>query len=252
MNTHFGDTLKWVIFILSVLGLGIFLAPVFTGIINIGNVVGMLFCGIIAVISLNWRIFRVFLESHVAARAVFSVILLICIISFICAVVISLFMIKAANTVPAVSGSTLIVLGCRVKGEQPGLMLQNRINAAYAYLSENPDADAILSGGQGSDELISEAECMYRELVDMGIAPERLVKEDKSSNTHENLQNSLALTENDNIVIVTSEFHQYRAKLIAQKEGTEVSAISAKTSLFLLPTYWVRDCLGCAYELVSK
>ncbi|MCD7730580.1 MAG: YdcF family protein [Oscillospiraceae bacterium] len=161
-------------------------------------------------------------------------------------------MIKAANTVPAVSGSTLIVLGCRVKGEQPSLMLQNRINAAYAYLSENPDADAILSGGQGSDELISEAECMYRELVDMGIAPERLVKEDKSSNTHENLQNSLALTENDNIVIVTSEFHQYRAKLIAQKEGTEVSAISAKTSLFLLPTYWVRDCLGCAYELVSK
>lgn len=248
------DFLRWSLFIISVLGFGVFLAPVFTGIFNIGNAVGMAFFALCAVILLKGQAFTAFLREHTAARVIFSVLTAFAAVLFILALIISVFMIKAANNKPE-NPSVLVVLGCRVKGEAPSLMLEKRINAAYGYLAENPGAAAVLSGGQGSDELISEAECMYRELVKKGISPERLILEDKSVNTRENIRNSFRIIAEKNldgeITVVTNEFHQYRAKLIARKEGKEVTAVTADTMIFLLPTYWVRDCLGCAYEIVS-
>lgn len=248
------DFLRWSLFIISVLGFGVFLAPVFTGIFNIGNAVGMAFFALCAVLSLKWQAFTAFLREHTAARVIFSVLTAFAAVLFILALIISAFMIKAANNKPE-NPSVLVVLGCRVKGETPSLMLEKRINAAYGYLAENPGAVAVLSGGQGSDELISEAECMYRELVKKGVDPNRLILEDKSVNTRENIRNSFRIIEEKGIAgettIVTNEFHQYRAKLIARKEGKEVTAVTADTMIFLLPTYWVRDCLGCAYEIVS-
>ena len=248
------DFLRWSLFIISVLGFGVFLAPVFTGIFNIGNAVGMAFFAACAVLLLKWQAFTAFLREHTAARVIFSVLTAFAAVLFILALIISVFMIKAANNKPE-NPSVLVVLGCRVKGEAPSLMLEKRINAAYGYLAENPDTVAVLSGGQGSDELISEAECMYRELVKKGISPERLILEDKSVNTRENIRNSFRIIEEKGIAgeitVVTNEFHQYRAKLIARKEGKEVTAVTADTMIFLLPTYWVRDCLGCTYEIVS-
>lgn len=252
------EFLRWSLFIISILGFGVFLAPVFTGIFNIGNAIGMTFFAICAVLSLKWQSFKALLHEHTAARVIFSVLTAFAAVLFILALIISVFMIKAANNKPD-NASVLVVLGCRVKGEKPSLMLEKRINAAYEYLAQNPDAVAVLSGGQGSDELISEAECMYRELVKKGIDPVRLILEDKSVNTRENIRNSFHIIAEKGldgkiageIAVVTNEFHQYRAKLIAHKEGKEVSAVTADTMLFLLPTYWVRDCLGCAYEIIT-
>ena len=65
--------------------------------------------------------------------------------------------------------STVVVLGCQVKGEAPSLTLTERLDAAYDYLCSHPDAACILSGGQGDDEKISEAECMYRYLTKKGF-----------------------------------------------------------------------------------
>lgn len=253
------EFLRWSLFIISIIGFGVFLAPVFTGILNVGNAIGMAFFAVCAVLVLKWQTFTAFLRSHTAARIILSVLTAFAAVLFILALIISVFMIKAAGSKPE-KASVLVVLGCRVKGETPSLMLEKRINAAYGYLAENPEAVAILSGGQGSDELISEAECMYRELVKKGISPERLILEDKSVNTRENIRNSFRIIAEKGlegeaageIAIVTNEFHQYRAKLIARKEGKEVTAVTAKTMVFLLPTYWVRDCLGCAFEIVTN
>lgn len=65
---------------------------------------------------------------------------------------------------------TVLVLGCSVE-ERPSRMLRQRIEAATEYLEKNPDSKAVLSGGQGPDEKISEAECMRRELVHRGSPP---------------------------------------------------------------------------------
>ncbi|WP_455715620.1 YdcF family protein [Anaerosporobacter sp.] len=163
------------------------------------------------------------------------------------------YMVTAATN-NAKEKSTVIVLGCKVYGERPSLMLVERLEAAYDYLVENPNSVCILSGGQGTDEDISEAECMYRYLISQGISSERLYKEEKSTSTRENLIYSKDILDsyqlNKDIAIVTNEFHEYRAGKIAESLGLEYSAVSAKTAWWLLPTYYVRELYGILYEWV--
>ena len=150
------------------------------------------------------------------------------------------------------NSGTVIVLGCRVKGDVPSLMLSRRINAAYEYLEKNPGTVCIASGGQGGDELISEAECIKNVLVERGISPDRIIMEDKSTSTDENIRFSMEKMKENGLsggaVIVTNDYHQLRAKMICQKYGLETSAVSAETSLYLLPTYWVREWFGVVYQ----
>ena len=135
-------------------------------------------------------------------------------------------------------------------------MLDKRIEAAYEYLSENPDVICIASGGKGDDEPMSEAECIRQGLIRRGIAPDRIILEDKSVNTYENIRNSLAILDSigaqRRAVIVTSEFHQLRASMISEKHGLESYSVSSRTYLPLLPSYWIREWFAVAYEWVKK
>lgn len=148
----------------------------------------------------------------------------------------------------------IIVLGAQVKGETPSLSLKYRIQEAQKYLEENPDTKAILSGGKGTGENITEAECMYRELLEAGIEKQRLYKEEASINTNQNIlfsreiiQENCAGGEERNlkIGIVTSSFHVLRGVLLAGKNMPgEIQGIPAKSNLFLLPNYMVREFMG--------
>lgn len=130
----------------------------------------------------------------------------------------------------------LIVLGAGVNGTQPSRSLYERLRAAQAYLQAYPDASAVLSGGQGDNENISEAECMYRWLTAAGIAPERLYKEENAASTEENLRFSLDLIEKetgarpDTVAIVSSEYHLCRAALLAKKQGVRALGVPSPTS----------------------
>ncbi|MDE5859406.1 MAG: YdcF family protein, partial [Oscillospiraceae bacterium] len=193
------------------------------------------------------------LSESRALRVTAVVILSIGAVFAVLAAVISVFMVNAAHSYPSGS-STVIVLGCKVRGETPSLMLGQRINAAYRYLEANPDAVCIASGGQGADELISEAECIKRVLVEKGIAEERIILEDKSTSTDENIRFSAEKMNeygiSGSITIVTSEYHQLRAKMIADKYGLESYAISSNTAFYLLPTYWLREWFGVVYQFL--
>ena len=144
--------------------------------------------------------------------------------------------------------STVVVLGCKVRGTQPSLMLQRRLEAAYAYLTAHPDVPVIVCGGQGKDEEISEAQCMAEYLEKKGIAPERIFREDASASTRENLSNARMILEREElgeqVTIVTDGFHQFRAHLIAKDCGLKNDAVSAGTPWYLVPSYWVREWLG--------
>ncbi|MGN0675457.1 MAG: YdcF family protein [Oscillospiraceae bacterium] len=178
---------------------------------------------------------------------------IIAVLLIILAAVISVFMISSANS-PPTGNTTVIILGCKVRGETPSLMLSKRISAAYDYLKENPETMCIVSGGQGSDEFISEAECMKRVLVEKGISPDRIIMEDCSTSTDENIRFSIAKMEEygltGGVTIVTSEYHQLRAKMIANDYGLESSSISAQTAWYLLPTYWLREWFGVTYKFL--
>ena len=106
---------------------------------------------------------------------------------------------------------------------------------ALDYLEENPSAKVVVSGGQGSGEDISEAAAMKGYLVEHGLEEERILLEDRSVNTAENIRFSMELIEADwsgreaepSLVIATNSFHVFRALRIAKKQGvTQVSGLS--------------------------
>lgn len=256
-NNIRGTVLYCCLFAFFVLGFLVFLAPVFTGILNIGNTLGMICCALLAALVFFHEKAAALFHANKLFRGFFIAGTAIGAVALIMLAVASVLMLKTVSDKPH-NPSALIVLGCRVKNIDgnivPSLMLSKRINAAYDYLVKYPDSVCILSGGQGSDEPISEAECMFRVLTEKGISAERLIKEDKSTSTYENIKFSKAIIDgldiNGELAVVTNEFHLCRAVRIAKEQGLEVKAVSAPTAIFLLPTYWLRDCLGVIYEYV--
>ena len=168
-------------------------------------------------------------------------------------IVLTTLMLRAMANEPK-GHETLVVLGCRVYGETPSLSLRERLEAAYLYLEEHPDVYCVVSGGQGDGENISEAECMYRYLTERGIEGTRIFIEDASTTTRENLEFSLEVVRENHlpseIAIVTSEYHQYRASLVAKELGLENTAVCGETAKWLLPTFYIRELYGILYQWV--
>ena len=147
----------------------------------------------------------------------------------------------------------LIVLGAGVNGTTPSLSLTNRLTAALAYLEANPHTTAILTGGQGPGEDVTEAEAMRIWLEARGVAPERLIKEEQATSTEENIAYSLEIIrshgdEGASVAIVSSEYHLYRAKCMARDAGIEAYGVAGVTSLPVLKiNYFIREAFAVAY-----
>lgn len=138
----------------------------------------------------------------------------------------------------------LIVLGAKVNGCVPSKALRGRIETACTYLEQNPDAKAILTGGKGRGEQISEAACMEKELIEMGIEKSRLKKEEKSTTTKENIAFARLLMEDQNcsILIVTSDFHVKRGVSMAKEAGfPRVEALGSRSDFVMWLHYYTRE-----------
>ena len=138
----------------------------------------------------------------------------------------------------------VVVLGAHVKGDVPSKALELRLKAALKYARENEDTILVLSGGQGFGEDITEAKCMENYLTAHGISRERLVLEEKSTSTKENLKFSDGLTgcSKKNTGILSNDFHVYRAIKIAEKAGYEYPyGIAAPSDPIMQVHYVVRE-----------
>lgn len=133
----------------------------------------------------------------------------------------------------------MVILGCRVMpGGEPSMLLQDRLETALDYLEEDPDILVVVSGGQGSNEPVSEAACMADWLEEKGISEDRIFLEDQSSNTKENLIFSKDLLAREGIdvgetdvLVVSNGFHLTRARMLAERFGYgEVSTLAAPSS----------------------
>jgi len=162
-------------------------------------------------------------------------------------------MISACNQVPA-ENATVVVLGCKVNDDKPSLSLEERLIEAYDYLSKNPDAACIVTGGKGDDENISEAECMYRWLVDKGIDKNRIFREDRAASTKENiLYAKEIIAENDlnsDIVVITSDYHTYRAGITAREVELGFGSSPSHTSVWIFPSFYIRELYAILFEWV--
>ena len=160
------------------------------------------------------------------------------------------------NEKPSDNAEYVIVLGAHVFGERMSANLRYRVEAACDYLKKNPDTKAVLSGGQGQGENITEAEAMRRYLVQEGIEEERLLIEGDSVNTEENIRNSAKLIgdKSKKVVIVSNSFHIYRAKGIAKKQGYKhVEGLGCKIHPYSIPNSYVREAVAVIkYKLCGQ
>ncbi len=143
----------------------------------------------------------------------------------------------------------VIVLGAGLRGSRVSLTLQYRLETARAYLEEHPQTVLVLSGGQGEGETIAEAIAMKNYLVSRGVSEEKLIVESESTSTYENFQYSLALLRermgaDAKIAFVTTEFHVYRAELVAKAMGIDAEGIGAKGVWYLSPNDYMRESIA--------
>lgn len=186
----------------------------FTSNINLGNVFTILLGALIITVSLfSKQFFRFKLIAIPVSVLLCLYIALSCF----------LFAFGAADSA-SFKEDAVIVLGAAVHGETPSLVLQERLDKAVEYHKKNPDALLVVSGGQGPQEDISEAEAMKRYLISKGVSEEKIIKEDLSTSTLENFENSKKildslLGEDYTVAYVTNEYHVFRAGQIAKKAG---------------------------------
>ena len=135
-------------------------------------------------------------------------------------------------------GEVLIVLGTTVNGTEPSPMLKQRLDAAVEYLNTYPDAICIVTGGKGDEQNLSEAQCMFNYLTAAGIESDRITMEDRATTTVENLQNVRTMLDTNEVDILSSDFHLYRAGLIAKEAEFIPTLIPAKTEPIPLLLPW--------------
>ena len=140
----------------------------------------------------------------------------------------------------------IIVLGAHVEGTRLTKALLERTRRTLEYLEENPDTKAVLSGGRGEGESITEAQAMCNYLPEHGIDRDRLILEEKSTSTAENLKFSLALIGLDHSVgVVTNNFHVFRGTAIGRKCGCrEIYPIPSRYCSWRLLIYIPREILA--------
>jgi len=147
-----------------------------------------------------------------------------------------------------------IILGAQMKADGPSDTLRRRLDRALVYLRENPETLVIVSGCQGSNEPVSEARGMYAYLVNAGIAPKRILLEEASRNTCENLEFSgrLLNRQEDSVVLVTNNFHMFRALRLADGAGYEhAQGLAASSYPWTLPNNLLREFMGVVKDFLA-
>lgn len=213
----------------------------------------------------------VFFDGNITAMRNFFIAIfpmLLFIIALICFIAICIIA-SHGKKQPSPHGDYLIVLGAHVNGKVPSKALMSRIMAAHAYLKENPSTKAVLTGGQGNGEEITEAMCMKQELLKLGIDEGRLLIENRSTTTEENIGFGKNIIKDDrtndkvpyeiddktdnhdqsikstSVIIVTNDFHALRGVQIAKKAGfKQVQSIGAPSSIIMKPHYYTREILS--------
>lgn len=142
------------------------------------------------------------------------------------------------------SCSVLIVLGAHVEGREISESLRRRLARAHQYYIDDPRVRIIVSGGKGKGEDITEAEAMKDYLLQKGVPEDKILCEDRSTTTRENLLYSFRYLQSPREAagIVTNNFHVYRALALARRLGYERTIpVPCGCPPVLLVNYMVRE-----------
>lgn len=227
---------------------------------NGGRNLGTLLPGILGLIMLFWALTSsyirdCFLKSHFTRiRRLLHLGIVVLIATFV--LIESLLLYNTKDPMPS-KVDYLIILGAGLNGDQLSWTLWERVDKGLRILQDNQGMKVVVSGGQGPGEWITEAEAMQRYLVNQGIANERILKEEKSTSTMENFSYSRALLEQQPnfdpsmpVLIITNDFHMFRSKLLAQRNGLNPVGVPSPTPWYLRPNVYLREYFAVVKSLV--
>ena len=240
--------LPTVLRVLAGLALAALMIPPFSlGVVNIFSALPGL-CGLIVIF---WP------AEHRLLRRIFGrrwkrVVQLFLILAGVCVAAVAVelaFLLPAAARQMPPEGSAVVVPGCKAEGSEPSLLLWGRINAAGEYLAAHPGTFCIATGAQGADETRTEASVIRDKLVSRWhIDPARILLDEKSTNTLQNMRNAKAIMEENglsaNVAVATDGFHMFRSKLLARRCGLTPYALTAATDGRLRLMLYLRELLA--------
>lgn len=215
-----------------------------------GFTYGTAFIGLIGLIILFWGLLNKysnegrFKPQVMVIRKVGFVIFILWILSFL---IVECLIFYSARSDDSENIDYILILGAGLQGDKISENLSYRLNKGLEYIDKNPNVGVVVSGGQGKGETISEAEAMKRYLIERGISEGRILKEDKSTSTYENVlftQNMLTNIDDSKqhqVMIITSNYHLFRAKYLAREVGLSVCGVSSPTPVFILINYSIRE-----------
>ena len=238
--------IRLLVMAIGIAGIVIFFLPMIRrGIVNMGNVIGL-------VVSVLVLLFATF--SYLFSRNFKIVLLVLVLLVIVLLIMVNMRIVKAKRN-EATNESVVIVLGCSSK-DFISEILNDRIKAAARYLDKHTDAVCIACGGVRTDFYDSEAEYIVTELAKYGIAKSRIITDTTSLNTYENMRKASQIINEKNlpkrVAVATSEFHQYRAALLATTFGLDPVAINASTEKYLYPTFFVRETFAIILSPLRK
>ena len=222
-----------------------------SGGVNLGTILPGVVGGLLIFWGLGKAFFRKLIPLGEARPWILKVrqgILFLFLIGLISFLVVEGKIINNSQPDPVVEVDYLIILGAGLNGEQLSWTLWERMQKGLSYLERYPKVKVVLSGGQGPGEKISEAEGMRRFLVDHGISDERILKEDRSTSTMENfrfckeiLVRQPGFNLSERVAVITNDFHLYRSKILAQRNGLNPVGIPSPTPWYLVPNVYLRE-----------
>jgi len=191
---------------------------------------------------------------HFLDRKLWRLVLILVCIGFIYFIIVEIPIIKNARTDEDAERDYLIVLGAAVHGDTPSLSLIHRMQGVLDYMEEYPECTAIVSGGQGKGENMTEAQCMFDWLTAHGIAPERIIMEDKATSTKENLEFSFEIIRSlgdepeGKVAVLSSPYHLFRAKQMSRMLGVEAAGVAGHWDYPVLTVnYFIREAFGVTH-----
>jgi uncharacterized SAM-binding protein YcdF (DUF218 family) len=169
-------------------------------------------------------------------------------------VVLELVILSGSRTDAVPNADYLVVLGAGLRADEPSSIFAARLDAAAQYLRDNPDTLAVVTGGIGSNSTVSEAAAGARYLEARGIAPERIYREETSTSTSENIRFALELIPDGAVTIMaTNEFHVFRARWIARRNGLNAFGLAAPTPRAdLRYVYYLREYFSVVFMLLGR
>lgn len=166
----------------------------------------------------------------------------------------------AAKHQPKLDKDYIIILGCGIRKDGTLLpLLKGRVDRAIEFYNKQLEATGkkavfVPSGGQGSDEIISEGEAMKRYLIENGIPEEQIMPETKSTNTLQNMKFSKELIgdSNANVAFSTTNYHVFRSGIFAGQAGLKAEGMGSKTKWYFWPNAFIREFVGLIVSQKKK